>query len=336
MLRVPPGTVIRDEAGTILADLALPGQRATLVQGGRGGQGNAALAGPRRISPDYAEQGEYGPEADFVFELKLLADAALIGFPNAGKSTLISRVSAAKPKIADYPFTTLTPHLGVVEVDGRRFVLADIPGLIEGAAEGRGLGHEFLRHAERSRVLVFLLDPSPTQDFDCPAQLGVLASEMERHSSDLAGRPRLVVVGKADLPGADEQAARIQAAGTEVHLVSGVTGVGVERLMHAIADLADSAPRTPEGEGYVLHRPMAPGFSVEREDEQWVVSGRAAERAVAFDDLTKPGAAALAARRLAAAGIEEELRRRGAVAGDEVRIGDHVFEFTQDSDDEEE
>lgn len=334
VLLVPPGTVIRDDTGTILADLALPGQRVTLLQGGRGGQGNAALAGPRRISPDYAEQGEYGSEVSFVFELKLLVDAALIGFPNAGKSTLISRVSSAKPKIADYPFTTLIPNLGVVDVDGRQFVLADIPGLIEGAAEGKGLGHEFLRHVERSRVLVFLLDPSPMQEADCVTQLGVLRSELERHLPELAERPGLVVVGKGDLPGADEQARRLRATGTEVHLVSGVTGSGVGRLMHAVADLVESAPRSPEGEGYVLHRPVAPGFSVDRDGEQWVVTGRAAERAVAFDDLTKPGAAALAARRLAAAGVDDELRRLGAVAGDEVRIGDLVFEFSDEPGDE--
>jgi GTP-binding protein len=190
VLAVPVGTVVRDEQGTILADLAEPGSRVVILQGGRGGRGNAVLASARHVAPTFAEQGEYGEEAGFVFELKLTADAAIIGFPNAGKSTLISRVSAARPKVADYPFTTLEPHLGVVEVDDRQFVLADIPGLVEGAAEGRGLGHAFLRHAERARALLLLLDPSPLQEMPVARQHGVLVAELERHSAALAGRPR--------------------------------------------------------------------------------------------------------------------------------------------------
>ncbi|MBT8203197.1 MAG: Obg family GTPase CgtA, partial [Acidimicrobiia bacterium] len=163
---VPLGTVIRLEDGTLLADLVRHGQEVVVAAGGRGGRGNQALITPALRAPTFAEQGEYGEEITVTLEVKLIADAALIGFPNAGKSTLIAAVSAAKPKIADYPFTTLQPNLGVVEVEGRDFVLADIPGLIEGAAEGKGLGHEFLRHVERARVLVVLLDPSSLQPTD--------------------------------------------------------------------------------------------------------------------------------------------------------------------------
>jgi GTP-binding protein len=193
------GTIVRDLAGTTLADLAQPGQRVELLEGGRGGKGNAALVSRSNVAPNFAEQGEYGEEQDFIFELKLIADAALIGFPNAGKSTLISRVSAARPKIADYPFTTLEPNLGVVEIDDRRFVLADIPGLIEGAADGKGLGHDFLRHAERARVLVILLDPSDLQETDCVNQLATLRGELMAHDPALAARAEVIAVAKSDL-----------------------------------------------------------------------------------------------------------------------------------------
>jgi GTP-binding protein len=327
ILLVPPGTVVRDAEGTLLADLAAPGQRLTALAGGRGGLGNAALASRRRVAPDFAEQGEYGEQADFTLELKLVSDAALIGFPNAGKSTLIAAVSAARPKIADYPFTTLVPNLGVVDVDGRRFVLADIPGLIEGAADGRGLGHEFLKHAERSRVLVYLLDPSPLQETGCVAQYRILRTELARHDPELAGRPSLVAVSKSDLPDAEEAHRALADEGIEAHLVSGATHGGLEPLMHSIADLLGEPEARTYAGGYLLHRPGPPGFEIVRRGERWIVKGRAAERAVALDDLTNPDAADFAGRRLARAGVEEALRARGAQPGDEVEIGDIVFEL---------
>jgi len=332
VLAVPVGTVVRDAVGTVLADLTEPGARALLQQGGRGGRGNAALVGPRHVAPTFAEQGEYGEEAEFTFELKLLADAAIIGFPNAGKSTLISRVSAARPKVAPYPFTTLEPNLGVVEVDDRQFVLADIPGLVEGAAEGRGLGHAFLRHAERARALLLLLDPSPLQETSVARQHGVLLGELQRHDPILAARPRVVAVNKADIPEAAEAAAALEAAlGRPVFLVSAITGAGLPALMHAVADLVEEAVRAaPQRPGYLLHRPAPPGFTVRREGERWVVTGKAAERAVALDDLTVPEAADFAARRLSRAGVDEALRRAGARPGDEVQIGDLVFEFEEE------
>jgi GTP-binding protein len=323
--------VVRDATGTVIADLAAPGQRVVVLKGGRGGQGNAGLAGPGRLSPNYSEQGEFGASADFVFELKVVADAAIIGFPNAGKSTLISRVSAARPKIADYPFTTTTPNLGVVDVDGRRFVLADIPGLIEGAAEGKGLGHVFLRHVERCRALVILLDPSPLQELSCVRQLGVLRDELRRHDAALADRPSVVAVGKGDLAEAMTAVDALRAAGVEPLVVSGVTGAGIDELMHAVADLVGRIDRRGDGEGFILHRPIDDGFEIERVEGRWIVSGRRAERAVAFDDLTKPEAADLAARRLARAGVDAELRRRGAVPGDEVQIGTIIFEFRDET-----
>jgi len=333
VLQVPVGTMIRDLDGTLLADLARPGQRVQLLEGGRGGKGNAALVSRTNVAPTFAEQGEYGEERDFVFELKLLADAALIGFPNAGKSTLIARVSAARPKIADYPFTTLEPNLGVVEIDDRRFIMADIPGLIEGAASGRGLGHDFLRHAERARVLVILLDPSELQETDCLGQLEVLRAELAAHDPALAARAEVVAVAKAELL-SDEVAMleELRDQGKiEPMLVSAVTGRGLGPFLHRVADEVERAERgAPDRAGYTLHRPGLPSIEIVRDGERWVVLGKLAERAVALDDLTRPEAADYAARRLASAGVDEALRAAGAEAGDEVQIGDIVFEFTDD------
>ena len=334
VLPVPPGTAVFDEQGRRLADLAAPGQQVEVLAGGRGGKGNAALVSPRNRAPAFCEQGEYGAEAWFTLEMKLWADAALIGYPNAGKSTLIARVSAARPKIADYPFTTLTPNLGVVSAGGREFVLADVPGLVEGAAQGRGLGHDFLRHCERARVLVLLLDPSPLQADPPERQYEVLCRELAAHDPKLAERPRAAAVTKADLgiPGALPPALREQMPG--VSEISSVTGQGVDELMYRVAALAEraEADAPPGGEGYVLHRPVQTGVTVDRAEGGWVVGGRAAERAVAFNDLTIAEAAGLAARRLARLGVDEALREAGAQEGDEVRIGDLVFEFSGSED----
>jgi GTP-binding protein len=331
VLPVPAGTVVFDDQGTMIADLVEPGQEVVAVHGGRGGRGNAAFVNPSNRAPEMAEQGEYGREEWFTLEMKLLADAALIGFPNAGKSTFISKVSAAKPKIADYPFTTLEPNLGVVEVDGREFVLADIPGLIEGAAKGRGLGHEFLRHIERARVLVVLLDPSPLQEHSPDRQLQILIDELAGHSPELAARPRLVLLNKADL---GDQRGTADALGALS--VSAVTGEGLREALHRIADLIDEAERlAPERRGFVLHRPLGPSFRIVREGPAWRVEGVAAERAVGFADLTLPEAAELAAVRLSRLGVDDALSAAGAMVGDEVRIGEISFEFLPDIDSEE-
>ena len=265
--------------------------------------------------------------------MKLWADAALIGYPNAGKSTLIARVSAARPKIAGYPFTTLTPNLGVVSAGGREFVLADVPGLVEGAAQGKGLGHDFLRHCERARVLVLLLDPSPLQTDPPERQYEVLCRELAAHDPRLAERPRAAAVTKADLsiPDAAPPALRRRIPGLAE--ISSVTGQGVDELMYRVAGLAERAEAdAPADGGYVLHRPVQTGITVDRADGGWVVAGRAAERAVAFNDLTIAEAAGLAARRLARLGVDEALREAGAQEGDEVRIGDLVFEFSGSED----
>jgi GTP-binding protein len=325
---VPLGTVVIDEQNTVLADLVADGHEVTVLRGGRGGKGNAAFVSPKLRAPAIAEQGEFGREAWFTFELKLLADAALIGYPNAGKSTIISTVSAAKSKIADYPFTTLEPHLGVVSVDDREFVMADIPGLIEGAAEGRGLGHEFLRHVERARVIVIVLDPSPMQADSVDRQLEVLRTEMERYLPELANRPQLVVLSKGDLP----EANRAREVVPEAMEISAVSGQGIDRFLHATADLVDLAHKAaPDRPGFVLHRPAVSDLKISREGRGWRVEGTAAQRAVAFADLTNPDAARIAAQRLARMGVDEALAAAGARPGDEVRIGDLVLEYEEES-----
>ena len=331
VLSVPLGTVVSDEGGTVIADLVEAGQEVVAVRGGRGGRGNAAFVSPSNRAPGVAEQGEYGRDVWLALEMKLLADAALIGFPNAGKSTFISKVSAAKPKIADYPFTTLEPNLGVADFDGREIVLADIPGLIEGAAAGRGLGHQFLRHVERARVLVLLLDPTETQENSPGEQLSILSREIAEYSEELADRPRIILVNKSDTG---------EMGGLAVELgameVSAVTGEGVREALHAIADLVELAERqAPDRRGYVLHRPLGPRFRITKEDDAWRVEGLSVERAVAFADLTLDEAADMAARRLARLGVDDSLTEAGAREGDEVRIGELSFDFIPEVSEEE-
>ncbi|NND02216.1 MAG: GTPase ObgE [Acidimicrobiia bacterium] len=335
-LEVPLGTMVYDEENTLIADLVKDGHEVKVAYGGRGGRGNSAFVTPDRRAPTFAEQGEFGDSLWISLELKLIADAALIGFPNAGKSTLISRVSAAKPKIAEYPFTTLEPNLGVVSLGEREFVLADIPGLIEGAAEGKGLGHEFLRHTERARVLVILLDPSEIQETSYADQLRILLAELAAHSPDLVNRPYLVSLSKTDtIDDVEEAMEWAERAGITLYPISSVTGDGLDQLMYAIADEVEEHVReAPEREGFVLHRPLRSTFEVNRRDGAWVITGRAAERAVNLADLTVPEAADFSAKRLGYLGVDAALEAAGAVEGDDVRIGDIVFTYMPARDDE--
>jgi GTP-binding protein len=325
---VPEGTVVRDQEGRLVADLVHAGDRYLAAAGGRGGRGNASFLSNRRRAPTFAEQGEAGDEHWLRLELKLFADVALVGFPNVGKSTLISAISAAKPKIADYPFTTLEPNLGVVRLDdGFEMVVADIPGLIEGAHEGRGLGHRFLRHIERARVLCLLLDLAPDSGLPPPAeQERVLLEELGRYQPDLLQRRRLVVGSRADLAGPDAE--------VEPELrVSAVTGSGVRPLVGRLAVLvAEARAAEQEPSAFVVHRPAGEGFQVERADDGgWLVSGRAAVRAVAFSDLTNPEALVVAHGRLRRLGVDRALARAGAAPGDIVHIG--RLSFTYEADD---
>jgi GTP-binding protein len=318
-VHVPEGTVVRDTHGGVLADLVTHGDRWLAARGGRGGRGNARFLSNRRRAPSFAEQGEHGEGRWLRLELKLMADVALVGFPNAGKSTLISRISAAKPKVADYPFTTLEPHLGVVRFAEHDFVVADIPGLIEGASEGRGLGHQFLRHIERARVLLVLLDLAPADGRPPAEQLEVLTQELGRYRPELLERPRMIVGTKADV-------AQLELDGPRV---SAVTGAGINELLGRLAELVTEARAAqPASEAFIVHRPEQEGVRVERTDDgAYVVVGRPAERAVAVTDLTNAEALAYVHDRLRRIGVDRALARAGAQEGDLVRIGPMSFEY---------
>lgn len=324
LVPVPEGTVVRDLSGLVVADLVNAGDRYLAARGGQGGRGNSRFLSNRRRAPSFAEQGEVGEDRYLNLELKLMADVALVGFPNAGKSTLISRISAAKPKIADYPFTTLQPHLGVVRIDdGVEFVVADVPGLIEGASEGKGLGHRFLRHVERARVLLVLCDLSSIERSP-REQERVLLDELGRYRPDLLERPRIVIGSKADaaLPDVEWDGTRISAA----------TGEGIRELVGRTAVLVQEARAAlPVTDSYAVHRPEPEGVRVERSmDGSWTVAGRPALRAVAINDLTNTDALAYVQSRLTKLGVDKALARAGARRGDVVRIGGFEFEYEPD------
>ena len=321
IVSVPEGTIVLSRDGEILADLVSHGASFAAARGGRGGRGNARFLTNARRAPSFAEQGEYGEEVWLRFEVKLLADAVLVGFPNSGKSTLISAVSAAKPKIADYPFTTLIPHLGVVRFGEHEFVLADIPGLIEGAAEGRGLGHTFLRHVERARVLIILVDLASTEERSPEEQEKILLSELERYRPDLLERPRLVVGSKSDV-------ATVEFSGMKL---SAVTRSGLDSFLGALSTIIESARSNDLiAESYAVLRPREEGFSVEREDDgAFRVSGRSAERVVAMADMTNLEAIAYVQERFRRMGVERALVRAGVRDGDTVRIGSIELEYFQ-------
>jgi len=343
MVHVPEGTVVLDRDGMVLADLVNQGDRFLAAAGGRGGKGNAKFLSNKRRAPMFAEQGEVGEERWLNLELKLMADVALVGFPNVGKSTLISRVSAAKPKIADYPFTTLEPNLGVVRLDdGYEYVVADIPGLIEGASEGKGLGHRFLRHIERARALVLLIDLAGGADGTTAAppaeQARVLLEELEAYQPDLVTRPRLIIGSRADMaPEYLERSGTGEPATTDDGLeldlcISAVTGAGLPRLVGRMAEsVREARAAEPEPEGFIVHRPIPEGVRIERGDDgSFIVIGRQAERAVALSDLTQLEALDYAHSRLKKLGVDKALAKAGAREGDIVHIGGMSFSFEED------
>jgi GTP-binding protein len=326
-VKVPEGTMVFGFDNRLLADLTRHGDRFLAAQGGKGGKGNARFLSNRRRAPAFAEQGELGEEQWLRLELKLFADVAIVGFPNVGKSTLISRVSAAKPKIADYPFTTLEPNLGVVRLDDDfEMVLADIPGLIEGASEGKGLGHRFLRHVERARVLLVLLDLAAVDGTSPQEQLDVLLHELGAYRPELLERPRVIAGSRADIAAPETLAAFGH------RRVSAVTGEGIPELLGALATAVRAVrAEAPVEGGFAIHRPTGEGVRVERHDDgTFEVLGRPALRAVALSDLTNIEALDYARRRLRDLGVDRALVRAGARTGDTVRIGAFEFEYEED------
>ncbi|NGO67922.1 GTPase ObgE [Streptomyces boncukensis] len=331
VLPVPDGTVVLDRDGEVLADLIGAGTRFVAGQGGRGGLGNAALASARRKAPGFALLGEPGGARDVVLELKTVADVALVGYPSAGKSSLISVLSAAKPKIADYPFTTLVPNLGVVTAGGSVYTIADVPGLIPGASEGRGLGLEFLRHVERCSVLVHVLDCATLEtDRDPVSDLDVIEAELAQYGG-LDDRPRIVVLNKTDIPEGKDLADIIrpdlEERGFPVLEVSAVSRQGLKELSHALAGLVDRArsARPAQESTRVVIRPKPvddAGFAVHKEDDGFYrVRGEKPERWVRQTDFNNDEAVGYLADRLARLGVEDELFKAGAREGDGVAIG---------------
>ncbi len=334
---VPPGTQVRDaETARLLADLTAEGQSFVAARGGRGGRGNARFASPANKAPRFAEKGEPGKECWLLLELKLIADVGLIGFPNAGKSTFLSRVSAARPKVADYPFTTLTPNLGVVEAAGLEpFVMADIPGLIEGAHKGLGLGHEFLRHVERTRLLLHIVDAAGVDGRDPVKDLHQINEELRLYSRRLAGLPQVVVANKTDLPqaaaGLEQLRKELGSAG--VFPVSAVTGEGVEKVLFHVsallkdlppADLPQEAPEPSLPEQASAHPEE---LAITREGDAFVVRGARLEKLVAMTDFDNDVAVSRFQRIFRRLGHEKKLSAAGVSNGDTVRIGEMEFTF---------
>ena len=335
VISVPPGTVVRDaDTGRVLADLVKPGQRRAVAKGGRGGKGNMHFATSTRQAPRFSIDGIPGEELTVTLELKSIADVGLIGYPNVGKSTILSVLTSAAPKIADYPFTTLTPNLGVVDAGERSFVLADIPGLIDGAAQGVGLGHDFLRHIERTRLLLHVLDGSGREGRDPLADFEAINKELAEFSEELARRPQIVLVNKADLPAAQETFPDIEAhmreRGIPVYLVSAAIGEGFDKLVYAVADRLDEIP-VPEIEVEVEEREQEPEepFTIEKDEEVYVVSGPAIDRLMARVNLDDTQSLQYFQRMLKRQGVIRGLRRAGVNEGDTVRIKDMEFDFIE-------
>lgn len=345
VVKVPPGTVVRDaDSGLLIGDLVVHGQSLVVAKGGRGGRGNARFASELNKAPDMAERGEPGEEHWLLLELRVLADVGLVGFPSVGKSTLLSVVSAAKPKIGDYPFTTLTPQLGVVSLgEGRSFVMADLPGLIEGAHMGQGLGHEFLRHIERTRVIVHVIDMAAVEGRDPVEDYHIINDELISYDLQLELKPQVVAANKMDVSGAEENLERFRKAypNLEIYPISGVTRAGVQPLLQRVGDVleeqmklaaeaerlkttASEAEETPQR---VYRYERREPFQIRREGGRFIVESDNLEKLVKMTNFAQYDAVQRFHRILKSEGVDAALRRRGAANGDTIRIGDMEFDF---------
>jgi GTPase len=343
IVKVPPGTVVTDaESGEVIADLTEHGQRAVIARGGRGGRGNTRFATPANPAPELSEHGEPGQERDVVLELKLLADVGLVGFPSVGKSTLLSVVSSARPKIAEYHFTTIVPNLGMVETeDGRSFVMADLPGLIEGAHSGVGLGHQFLRHIERTRVIVHVIDMAAVEGRDPFEDYLTINKELKEYNLRLTERPQIIVANKMDMPDAEENLKKFKEQLDEdypIFPISALTRQGLRDLLFAVADKVEETPEFPlsheEEEDTGVHRVL---YKHEAEQTEFVitrdpagvfvVSGDAIEKLFKMTDFSRDESVRRFARQLRGMGVDDALREKGAKDGDTVKLLDYEFEF---------
>jgi len=337
LVHVPVGTIVTDENGSTLADLTDDGQRAVIAKGGSGGYGNAHFVSSTRQAPKFAEKGEQGEELEAVLELKMIADVGLIGLPNAGKSTLLGHISNARPEIADYPFTTITPNLGVVDIDNHTSLLfADIPGLIEGAAAGRGLGHEFLRHVERTKVLVHLID---AYNEDLSAAYNTIQAELKSYKVDLSGRPQLVVLNKVEGLDAEmiedrlSSLRKVTPKGTRLFTVSAQSGQGVKDLLFAVKEVVE---QQRQAEKETINAEAVPVLTLANDDQAWqitkdknhfIVTGKRIEKFAARTDFTNEQGLRRLRDIMQKMGIMHELARQGAEAGATIKIGPQQFEL---------
>lgn len=342
VMKVPVGTVVYEEGrDDPVADLSVPGQEFVIAKGGRGGRGNAVFASSTRQAPRFSEKGEPGEEKALRLELKLLADVGLVGFPNVGKSTIIAACSAAKPKIADYPFTTLVPNLGVVRVEEKNFVMADIPGLIEGAHEGQGLGHQFLRHIERTRAIIHVLDVSGLSGRDPMEDYEVIRTELSAYSERLADLPEIVALNKLDVTGAEEIADRVEAGlkdeGVEIFRISAATNEGLTPLLYSTLRVLEEHPvpdlMEPEEEMAVIRfeEESEENYSIKRAyDGAYEIIGPGVQRRVAMTDVNNEDALRRMHRQLDRMGVLGALRQAGARHGDTIRIGNTELEYVDE------
>ncbi len=337
VIKVPVGTVIREaESGKIMADITQNGEEKILIHGGKGGKGNQHFATPTRQAPRYAEQGRTAKEYDVILELKLIADVGLIGFPNVGKSTLLSMVTNANPKIANYHFTTLSPNLGVVEGRfGDSFVLADIPGLVEGASEGIGLGHEFLRHVERTKVFIHVVDAAGVEGDDPVENVRKINRELEEYNPDLMKRPQVIAANKTDIPGAEENVKRLKETyekeGFIVYPISAATNKGLDELLTKVGEILRDYPEdivfAEEYEEYDEVAVDREPFTIDVEDGIYVVRGVGVEKMIGYTNIDTEKGFAFFQRYLKEKGIIEALEEKGIEEGDTVQIYDAEFEF---------
>lgn len=339
IIKVPQGTTVFDQdTGLVIADLINIDDKAIIAHGGRGGRGNKAFATHNNTAPKLSEYGEPGEERLIKCELRMIADVGLVGMPSVGKSTLLSVISASKPKIAEYHFTTLSPNLGVVKLkDYRTFVVADLPGLIEGASEGTGLGHKFLKHAMRTRVLAHVIDMGSFEGRDPIDDFKIIKTEIDKYNKKLANKKQIVIANKMDLPSAKENLEKFKTKFPELEVfeISAINNIGIEELMNKIADILDSLEdnemyNEEELESHVIYKfKNEKPYTIRRDNDVWVIEGDEIEKLFKMTKFTEDESILRFGRKLKGMGIEDELERLGAERGDEVQILDYLFIFKE-------
>jgi len=336
IVKVPLGTVVTDlDTGFIIADLSKKDQQEIIAKGGRGGRGNTAFKTQTNTAPEYSEKGEEGEKKNLKVEVKMLADVGLVGLPSVGKSTIISMISASKPKIAAYHFTTLSPNLGVVRAsDNRSFVVADLPGLIEGASHGEGLGDKFLRHIERTRVIAHVIDMSGSEMRDPYEDYLLINNELKEFNEKLIKKPQIIIANKMDIPGAKENLEEFKKkVDSEIFEVSAATNQGLDKVINRLADLLDEIPSNPlydesQIESHVLYKfKKEEPYTITKENDIWVISGKEVERIFKMTKFSSEEAIYRFAKKIRNMGIDDKLAELGAVEGDQVRILDFYFDY---------